>query len=166
MLKAVSFKLQVRANCKKDELEFAKLDRSRIRPNRLRITKIKFCIIFKSGPSPREHLGFQSNFSTYKRETLAMFCKLFGRLVCYSLWDQRSFVPYNYTRVYRSKIYTQAVVEPSCCYKDQQLKVIWNLWVGSQSHMRGCLCCIKSKKKRSPWIRSLHVIVSVSYYLR
>ena len=31
LLKGVSFKLQVRANYRKEELEFAKLDRSKIR---------------------------------------------------------------------------------------------------------------------------------------
>ena len=131
--------------------------------------KIDYAEFFKQCPSPRKRLGFQSNLSTYKRETLTMFWKFiftFGRLVCYFLWDLSGVVPSNYTSIYQSKIYKQALVEPSCCYKDQQLKVIWNLWVGSQSHNRGYLCSYKSKKRRSSWIRSLHVVVSVSYYLR
>ena len=35
----------------------------------------------------------------------------------YSLWDLRGFVPSNYTRIYQSKIYNQALVEPSYCNK-------------------------------------------------
>ena len=155
MLKGVGFKLQVRADCKKEESESAKLDRSRIGPNRLRIVEKEILQNFESSPSSRKRLRFHSNLSTYTRETLATFWRPFGRLVCYSLWDLRGFVPSNYTRIYRSKIYIQAVIEPNCCYKDQQLKVIWNLWVGSQSHMCGCLCCYKSNKRRNSWIRSL-----------
>ena len=40
--------------------------------------------------------------------------------------------------------------------------VLLNLRVGSQSHKRGCLCFAKAKERRSLWIRSLHVVVSVS----
>ena len=45
------------------------------------------------------------------------------------------------------------------------LKVIWNLWVRSQSHKQSSLCWCKSKKRGSLWIRSLHVVVLVSYYI-
>ena len=128
--------------------------------------KKKILQIFKSGLSPRKRLGFQFNLSTYKRETLATFFRLLGRHMRYSLWNLRDFVPSNYTSVYQSKIYNQAMVEPSCYYKDQQLRVIRSLWVGSQSHKRGCLCSSKSKERKSLWIRRLHMVMSVSYYLR
>ena len=160
------FKFQVLANCKKEELEFAKLDWSKIRFDWSKIAKIRFCKFLKQGPSLQKCLEFQSNLSTYKRETLATFWWFFGRLVCYFLWDQRGVVSCNYTSVYWSKIYNQALLQPSCCFKDQQVKVIWNFSMGSQSHKRGCLCCNKSKKRRNMWIQSLHVVMSISYYLR
>jgi len=50
----------------------------------------------------------------------------------------KGFVPSNSTSIYWNKIYNQLLVEFSC-RKDQQT-VIWNLWVGSQSHKCGCLC--------------------------
>ena len=37
--------------------------------------------------------------------------------MCYSLCDLRSFVPSNYTRIYQSKIYNQALVEHSYCIR-------------------------------------------------
>ena len=173
MLKGVGFKLQVRADCRKEKSESAKLNWSRTGPNRLRTRPDRSRIIekeilqnFKSGPSSQKQLGFHSNLSAYKKETLATFWRPFGRLVCYSLWDLRGFVPSNYTRIYWSKIYNQAVIEANCYYKDQQLNVIWNLWVGSQSHMCGCLCWCKSKKRRRLWIRSLHIVMLISYYVR
>ena len=36
----------------------------------------------------------------------------FARLVCYSLSDLKGFVLFNYTSVYRSKIYNQALIKP------------------------------------------------------
>ena len=138
----------------------------KIRLNRSKIAEKLILQNFKRGPSLWKCLGFQSNLSTYKRETLATFFRLLGRHMRYSLWNLRDFVPSNYTSVYQSKIYNQAMVEPSCYYKDQQLRVIRNLWVGSQSHKRGCLCSSKSKERKSLWIRRLHMVMSVSYYLR
>ena len=130
-----------------------------------KIAGTKILQIFKSGSSLWKRLGFYSNFSTYKRETLTTFFKLLRTLVCYSLWDLKSFVPFNYTRIYRSKIYNQALVEHSCCIKiitNGDLKPLSEI---SKSQARGCFCC-KSKKRMSRWIRSLHVVVSVSYYMR
>ena len=141
------FKLQVWANCKKEESEFAKLNRSKIRFDQSKIAEIKFRKFLKQGPSLQKHLGFQSNFSTYKRETLATFWRFFGRLVCYFLWDQRGVVPCNYTSVYWSKIYNQVLVEPSCCFKEQQVKVIWNFSMGSQSHKRGWCVAISPRRE-------------------
>ena len=49
----------------------------------------------------------------------------------YSLWDLRGFVPSNYTRIYRSKIYNQAAIEPSCCNKiiiASDLKPLSGIW--------------------------------------
>ena len=157
MLNGVGFKFQVQVDCRKEKSQSAKLDWSRI-------VEKEILYNFKSSSSPWKWLGFQSNLSTYKRETLAMFFKLLD--LCYSLWDLRDFVLSNYTSIYWNKIYNQVVIEPSCYYKDQQLRVIWKLWVGSQSHKRGCLCCSKSKERRNSWIQSLHVVVSVSYCLR
>ena len=85
MLKGVGFKLQVQADCRKEESEFAKLDRLRIRLDRSRIVEKVFLQNSKSGPSPRKRLGFQFNLSTYKRETLATFFRLLGRHMRYSL---------------------------------------------------------------------------------
>ena len=85
MLKGVCLKLQVRADCRKEELESAMLNRSRIRPNQSRIIEKEILQIFKSGPNLQNHLGFQFNLSTYKRETLATFFKLLGSCMCYSL---------------------------------------------------------------------------------
>ena len=92
--------------------------------------KVKFCLsrpiknskhnfsrIFKQDQSLRKRLGFHLNFSTYKRKTLAMFWRCWRRLVCYSLWDLRGFVPSNYTRIYQSQNYNQAFVEHSCYIK-------------------------------------------------
>ena len=145
MLKGVCFKFQVQVDYRKEELESVKLDRSRIRPNRSRIAEKEFLQNFKSGPSQRKHLGFQSNLST-----LATFLKTFGRLVCYSLWDLRGFVPSNYTSVYQSKIFNQVLVEPSCCHKDQQLRVIWNLWVRFQSLQQNVFSVTKKFVTKSP----------------
>ena len=50
-----------------------KLDQSKIRFDWSKITEIRFCRIFKQGPSPLKRLEFQSNLSTYKRETLTTF---------------------------------------------------------------------------------------------
>ena len=76
--------------------------------------------------------------------------------------DLRGFVPSNYTRIYRSQNYNQALVEHSCCIK---IITEGNLWVRSQSHKQSSLCWCKSKKRGSLWIRSLHVVVLVSYYI-
>ena len=62
------------------------------------------------------------------------------------MWVLRGFVPSNSISVYWNKIYNQVLVESSC-YKDQQT-VIWNLWVRSQSHKRGCLYGTNLKKKK------------------
>ena len=148
-----SFKFQVQVDYRKEELESAKLDRSRIRPNWSRIAEKEFLHNFKSGPSPRKRLGLQSNLSKYKRETLATFLKTFERLVCYSLWNLRGFVPSNYTSVYQSKIFNQVVVEPSCCHKDQQLRVIWNLWMRSQSLQQNVFSVTKKFVTKSPVFR-------------
>ena len=141
MLKGVGFKYQVRVDCRKGKSQFAKLDWSRIAEKEILQN-------FKPGPSPRKRFGFHSNLSTYKRETLATFWKPLEDLCVYSLWDMRGVVPSNYTSIYRSKIYNQALVKPSCCYKDQQLKLIWNLWVRSQSHKCGCLCATNPRRER------------------
>ena len=85
--------------------------------DRSKITDTVFCRIFKQAQSPRKHLGLHLNFSTYKRETLATFWGCWRRLVCYSLWDLRGFVPSNYTRIYWSQIYNQALVKHSCRIK-------------------------------------------------
>ena len=117
MLKSVCFMVQVQLIVEKRR-EFLPCSANReIRLNWLKIVGIKFCRIFKPNPSPQKCSGFHSNFSTYKKETLAMLFKFFERLVCYSLWDLRGFVPSNYTRIYWSKIYNQALVEHSCCIK-------------------------------------------------
>ena len=119
---------------------------------------------FKIGSKPAKTYRVSIQLIHIEKGNPSYVLKTFGKLVCYSLWDLRGVVPSNQTSIYWNKIYNQALVEPSCCYKDWQLKVIWNLWVGSQSHKRGCLCYSKSKKRRSLWIWSLHVVVSVSYY--
>ena len=53
--------------------------------DRLRNEEKEFLQNFKSSPSLQKRLAFQSNLSTYKKETLATFLKFFGRLVCYFL---------------------------------------------------------------------------------
>ena len=117
MLKSGDFKVQLHLIAKKRKCGSILLDRSRIRLDRLKIAGLVFLQNFQIGPSPQKRLGFHLNFSIYKRETLATFWRLFGRLVCYFLWDLRGFVPSNYTRFYWSKNYNQVLVEHSCCIK-------------------------------------------------
>ena len=77
MLKDVYFKLQVRANYRKKSQNLpSSIDQELDRPDRFRIVEKEILQIFKSGPSPRKCLGFQSNLSTYKRETLTTFWRL------------------------------------------------------------------------------------------
>ena len=116
MLKGIGFKLQVQLIANKGSHFLPSSTNQEIRLNWSRITKIKFCKMFKQGPSPRKRLGFHYNLSTSKGKPSYVFLT-FERLVCYSLWNLRGFVPSNYTRIYRSKIYNQVVIEPSCCYK-------------------------------------------------
>ena len=147
MFKSVGFKVQLQLTAEKwSEFLPCSTDQE-IRLNWSKIVGTKILQIFKLGLSLQKCLGFHSNSSTYKRETLITFLFfIFWRLVCYSLWDLRGFVPSNYTWIYWSKIYNQALVEHSC--------------------KKGCLCWCKSKERSSPWIRSLHVVVSVNYYMR
>ena len=86
MLKCVGFKFQVQANRRKGKSQSAKLDQSRIRLNRLRIGEKEILLNFKSGPCLQKHLGFHSNLSTYKRETLATFFRLMEDL-CVTLYE-------------------------------------------------------------------------------
>ena len=68
--------IQVRANCRKGKSQSSKLDRLRIRLDRLRIVEKEIPQNFKLGPSLLKCLKFHSNLSTYKRETLTMFWRL------------------------------------------------------------------------------------------
>ena len=86
MLKGVGFKLQVRVDCRKGNSQFAKIDRSRIRLERLRIIEKVILQNFKLGPSPRKYLGFHSNLSTYKMKILATFFRLLEDL-CITLCE-------------------------------------------------------------------------------
>ena len=63
------------------------------------------------------------------------------------LKDLRESVPSNSTSIYRNKIYNQVLVESNYCIDQQAL--IWNLWVGSQSHKYGCLCATNLREKES-----------------
>ena len=71
MLKSVGFKVQVQLTVEKGRQFLPYLTDREIRLNRLKIAEIEILQNFKLGLSPRKHLGFHSNFSTYKRETLA-----------------------------------------------------------------------------------------------
>ena len=72
-----SFKFELTAEKRSQNLP-SSIDRSRNEEK-------EFLQNFKSSPSPQKCLAFQSNLSTYKKETLATFLKNFGRLVCYFL---------------------------------------------------------------------------------
>ena len=92
--------------------------------------------------------------------------KTFRRLVYYSLWDLRGSVPSSYTRFYWRLNYNQGLVElvaESRSSRRSDLKLLSGV---SKTQARVCLCCCKSKKRRSPWIRNLHVVVLISYYWR
>ena len=104
------------ADCGKKKCGFGLLNRSRIRFDWSKIVGTESCKIFKIGLSPRKWLGFHSNFFTYKREALITFWRLLENL-CVTLWDLRGFVPFNYTKIYRSQNYNQALVEHSWCIK-------------------------------------------------
>ena len=165
MLKRVCFKVSSPADCRKRKWVSALLDWSRIKLGQLKIAGIEFYRIFKIGPSPQKCLGFHFNFFTYKRETLAMFFRILEDLcvtlceiweVLYLLITQES------TRARSTMKYRQNIVAAS----RSLLMGIWNLWVGSQSHKQVCLCWCKLEKRRSLWIRSLHMVMSVSYYMR
>ena len=86
MLKCVGFKFQVQANHRKWKSQSAKLDQSRIRLDRSRIEENVILLNFKSGPCLQKHLGFHSNLSTYKKETLAKFFRLMEDL-CVTLCE-------------------------------------------------------------------------------
>ena len=60
-----------------------------IRFDQSRIAEIRFCIMFKQGPNPQKFLGFHSNLSTYKRETLATFFRPLKDLcvTLYEMWE-------------------------------------------------------------------------------
>ena len=117
MLKSVGFKVQHQLGTEKGSEFLPCLIDWEFRLDQSKIPGIKILQIFKPGPSPWKRLGFHSNFSTYKRETLATFFMTFRKLVCYFLWNLRGFVSFNYTRIYRNKNYNQAFVEHSCYIK-------------------------------------------------
>ena len=76
MFKSISFKIQVQLTAEKgSQFQSSSTDRE-IRLDRSRITEIRFYKSVKQGPIPRKRLGFHSNLSTYKRETLATFFRL------------------------------------------------------------------------------------------
>ena len=86
MFKCVGFKFQVQANHRKGKSQSAKLDQLRIRLDRSRIEEKVILLNFKSGPCLQKRLGFHSNLSTYKRETLTKFFRLMEDL-CVTLCE-------------------------------------------------------------------------------
>ena len=118
-----------------------------------------------TGPSPRKRLEFHSNFFTYKKGTLATFFRLledFFVTLC-EIWEVLYLlITQEFTGVRSTIKRWQNIVST----RRSLLMVIWNFWVKSQSHKQRCLCCCKSKERRSPWIWSLHMVMSISYYMR
>ena len=165
MLKGLGFKLQVRVDYRKGKSHSAKLDWSRIWLECSRIAKKGILRNFKSGSNPWKRLEFHSNLFTYKKETLTMFFRLLEDLcvIFCEIWEVMYILTTQESTRGRSTIkHLWNIVATS----RSLLMVIWNLWMRSQSHKQGCLCWCKSKKRWSLWIRSLHVVVFVSYYMR
>ena len=77
------------------------------------------------------------------------------------LWDLRGFISFNSTSVYQNKIHNQVLVESSCCKINKQWSETfeWDLKVTSVG-----TCVVQIQERRSLWIQSLYVVVSVSYY--
>ena len=86
MLKSIGFKLQVQLTAEKGSKFQSSSTNRETRLDRSGITEIKFCKSLKQGPSLRKRLGFHSNLSTYKRETLVMFFRLLEDL-CVTLYE-------------------------------------------------------------------------------
>ena len=122
-----------------------------------------FSTEFKLGPSPRKCLGFQSNTTRYKKETLTTFSHIWETLKVL-LWDLKGIVPSSFKvttgnhshtiRIGRSeddatKINNCWWFKPSRVVLETQTRefVLLNLWVGSQSHKCGCLCKANPKEK-------------------
>ena len=102
------FEVQLFAEKKSEVLPFS-TDRELSMTDRKSQTQF-FCK-FLNKPKPTKTFRISLNFSAYKRETLATFWVCWRRLVCYSLWDLRGSVPFNYTRFYWSLNYNQGLVE-------------------------------------------------------
>ena len=104
-----------------------------------RIVEIRFCKSFKQGPSPQKRLGFHYNLSTYRKETPATFFILLED-VCvtlYEIWEVLYLLTTQESTGARSTIkWWQNLVAAT----RSLLLVIWNLWMGSQSHKYECLC--------------------------
>ena len=98
------FKISSPADCRKEKSSSAFLDW-------LKITVIVFPRRLFQSNLYKKCLGLHLNFSTYKKENPSYILKTFRRLVCYSLWDLRGFVPSNYIRFYWSLNYNQGLVE-------------------------------------------------------
>ena len=86
MLKSIGFKFQVQLTAKKGREFLSCTTDQEIRIYRLKIAVTEILHNFKTGPSLRKRLGFHSNFSAYKRKTLAMFFKLLEDL-CVTLCE-------------------------------------------------------------------------------
>ena len=131
-------------------------------------------------------LGFQIYFFYYIKETLNTFLKGFSEkeectsFVSRVLYSKISLI--SSTGVISWRISRSGVVEvvafsshqrywwskPSRVVLESQTGefVLLNLWVGSQSHKRGCLCFAKAKERSSPWAWSYHGVVIVSFLLK
>ena len=114
---------------------------------------------FKSGPSPRTRLRFQSNTPKYTRKTLTTF-----RRALEDLWV--NLVRYErFCKLITLQISTGTRSTIKCWWNlvttTRSTTGDLNLWVGSQSHKRGSLC-LANPREKSSWSRSLHMVVLVN----
>ena len=86
MLKSVGFKFLVQLTAKKGREFLPCSTYPEIRLDQSKIIGTEILQIFKPGPNLRKRLGFHSNFSTYKRETLTMFFRILEDL-CVTLYE-------------------------------------------------------------------------------
>ena len=153
-------------DCKKEEVKYFSFstDRELDPTNRKSQTQFSAEVYFNLISSKMFRVSLK--FLHIQKGNPIHILKTFERLVCYSLWNLRGFVPSNYTRFYRCLNYNQGLVELVSASRSTRKNDLKPLSRVSKSQSRVCLCCCKSKKRRSPWIQSLYIVVSVSYYMR